>query len=55
MADTNNTEVRKKYAEIIMAYVRMMRCIVEKSRGYSMDIPALVARASCRISLECVC
>ena len=38
-----------------MAYVRMMRCIVEKSRGYSMDIPALVARTSCSISLERMC
>ena len=51
----NNEGVRKNYAEIVMTYVRMMRCIVEKSRGYSMDIPALVARTSCSISLECVC
>ena len=38
-----------------MAYVKVMRCIVEKSRGYSMDIPALVARTSCSISLERMC
>ena len=38
-----------------MAYVRMIRCIVEKSQGYSMDIPALVARTSYSISLECMC
>ena len=54
-AHTNNTEVRKNYDEIVMTYVRMMRCIVEKSRGYSMDILAPVARTSCGISLECVC
>ena len=38
-----------------MTYVRMMRCIVEISRGYSMVILASVARTSCSISLECVC
>ena len=45
----------KNYDEIPMTYVKMIRRVVEKFRGYSMDIPASVARTSCSISLECVC
>jgi len=55
-ADTDHSEVRKKnYDEIPMTYMRMMRRVVEKFRGYSMDIPAPVARTACSISLECMC